>query len=107
MGCGASYHPSTPRFRSCDLRGQGSDLLELAIGLGLTRTDLDKLWAAFQRFDMDQGGTISIDEFIVVGRLEQAETYGRLVFRLYVIGTTRRFHPTHCHSPFSLRFYRI
>ena len=59
-------------------------MLELAIGLGFTRDDLNLMWRAFKRFDMDQGGTISIDEFIVVGRLEQAETYGRLVFRLYV-----------------------
>ena len=59
-------------------------MLELAIGLGLTREELNLMWRAFKRFDMNQGGTISIDEFIVVGRLEQAETYGRLVFRLYV-----------------------
>ena len=66
------------------MRGQGSDVFDLAVGLGLTRPDLGLMWKAFKRFDMDQGGTISIDEFIVVGRLEQAETYGRLVFRLYV-----------------------
>ena len=70
-------------FRPSDTRGQGPELLVLAHGLGLTQRDVNVIWQRFKAFDLDSGGTISINEFIVVGVLEQAEIYGKLIFRLW------------------------
>ena len=78
MGCQQSR-----AFRPSGIRGQGPELLVLAHGLGLTQRDVNMIWQTFNAFDLDSGGTISINEFIVVGVLEQAEIYGKLIFRLW------------------------
>ena len=65
------------------MRGQGIEVRELAYGLGMTRRDLNQMWRAFKSFDVDNSAGISVAELIVIGRLEEAETFGRLVFRLW------------------------
>lgn len=65
------------------MKGQGEHALVCAHKLGLSRTDVDKMWGAFKRFDLQNDGTVSINEFIVIGRLEQAEIFGKMAFRLW------------------------
>lgn len=62
--------------------GQGQNVLQLAQRLGLSRADVNVVWKAFKKFDMDGGGTVDIEEFIVVGRLEHSEIVGKMLFRL-------------------------
>ena len=78
--CGSKRAQFTPDPHT---QGQGAEVLPLAKKLGLRPTDLDTLWRAFCKFDLDEGGTISIAEFIVMGRLEDSETIGKLLFRLW------------------------
>jgi len=63
--------------------GQGAEVLVLANKLGLRRGDVDTLWRAFCTFDQDKGGNISVAEFLVMGQLEDSETIGKLLFRLW------------------------
>ena len=65
--------------------GQGYAVFKLAKVLGLSHEDVDAIYRAFCRFDIDRGGDsrISISEFIVVGGLEQSEVFGQMAFRLW------------------------
>lgn len=65
-----------------DVRGQGTSVLTLCKKLGLSRDDLNGLWRAFRTMDKDRGGSIDIDEFIVMARLDQSETFGKIAFRV-------------------------
>ena len=78
--CGSKSAQFTPDPHT---QGQGAEVLPLAKKLGLRPTDLDTLWQAFCTFDLDEGGNISIAEFIVMGQLEDSETIGKLLFRLW------------------------
>ena len=77
MGCGGT------KFVPGKTKGQGEHALVIALKLGLSRIDVDRMWGAFKRFDLQNDGTVSISEFIVVERLEQAEIFGKMAFRLW------------------------
>ena len=89
MGCGGS------KFKvRTGVPGQGQHVLQLAERLGLSRADVNVIYAAFRRFDIDNGASVSIDEFIVVGRLEHSEIVGKMLFRLMDRDYNNRYSPT-------------
>lgn len=73
--CGGGFTPSS-------VRGQGASVLTLCKKLGLTQEDLDCLWRAFNTMDKNKGGSIDIDEFIVMTRLDHSETFAKVAFRI-------------------------
>jgi hypothetical protein len=88
MGCCTSKQnrklPITKHFVPRDTpEGQGQDVIQTSNELGLSKKDLDAMWVAFQSFDADGGGLISLDEFIVVAQLGICESFARLVFRMF------------------------
>lgn len=77
MGCCSSgFVPNTKP-------GQGTEALVVAQTLGYDKPSIDAMFKCFKKYDMGGDGSISLDEFVVVSKLEEAETFAKMVFRIF------------------------
>lgn len=65
-----------------DVPGQGREVFKLAGDLRMTPNDLNHLFTAFCKVDLDGSGQVSVDEFIVMHGISQ-EYVGELVFKIF------------------------
>ena len=61
--CGSSH------FIPSSIIGQSKGVLITAFELGYSSEDVDVMYTAFSRLDIDKSGIISIDEFIIVYKI--------------------------------------
>ncbi len=77
MGCGSSREFVV----NLHIPGQGAELRKIQAHLGLTNSDINKLYNFFLKVDVDKQNDVTVEKFLVMSEIQE-DLVGRLIFFL-------------------------